>query len=106
MAKKKKTKEQKIIADLRRQLLKDNLSSQKVQETKQDTPQANSAKEITFKKDFVSDVAPKKNNIVNYSYLMHDLRKTAVLTSSIVALQIVLFFLLTHKILILPGLSY
>ncbi len=101
MAKKKKTKQQKIVADLRRQLLKKNLSN------KNETPVVKSVRDD--KKPLIEEpqikVVKKETNF-NYSYLTHDLKKTAVLTSSIVALQIILYFALTNKILILPGLSY
>ena len=105
MAKKKKTRQQKIIADLRRQLLKKNLSSQKSQIAKFDRPQVDTPQEILTKKEPATE--PKsKDSAMNYNYLIHDLKKTALLTTSIVALQIILFLVLTNKILILPGLSY
>ena len=105
MAKKKKTKQQKIIADVRRQLFKKNLSNHKIEEknptVEKITPQIN-----TQKKDLTTAPSQEKNDINNYAYLMHDLRKTATLTGSIITLQILLYLSLTHKILVLPGLSY
>jgi hypothetical protein len=106
MAKKKKTRQQKIIADLRRQLLKEDLSSQKSQKVKFNTPQVNIPQEIPQKKEFPIETAVKKENGASYNYLIHDLRKTAMLTASVIALQIILFLVLTNKILVLPGLSY
>lgn len=101
MAKKKKTRQQKIVADLKRELVKKTLSSQNDQVVKLDTP-----KEILPKKEFLAKPVEKKDNATNYNYLIRDLRKTALLTTSIIALQIILFFILTNKILVLPGLSY
>jgi hypothetical protein len=101
MAKKKKTRQQKIIADLRRHSLES--LSQKVPIIKADAPQV-AVKETTLKTEIVK--TENKDNNVSYSYLIHDLKKTAFLTTSIIALQIVLYFTLTHKILVLPGLSY
>jgi len=102
MAKKKKTKQQKIVADLRRQLLKKNLSTQV------ETPVVKTV--VSEKKPLIKEpqikAADKKESDFNYSYLTHDLKKTAILTSSVIALQIILYFALTNKILILPGLSY
>lgn len=103
MAKKKKTRQQKIIADLRKQLLKDDLSSQKIQTQSLDD---------SFEKKLVSSDAitlnpTKQNNqTINFSYLIHDLKKTAMLTLSVIILQIALYILLTNRLLILPGLTY
>jgi hypothetical protein len=105
MAKKKKTRQQKIIADLKRQVLQENLSSHNNQVEKLDAIKISPSK-ITPKKDIEIDAPQKKENVVNYAYLTHDLKKTAMLSSSIIALQIMLFLALTHKILVLPGLSY
>ena len=101
MAKKKKTKQQKVVADLRRQLLKRNLSNQSEPPV---------VKTVEIKKPLEKEpqikVTEKKEEDLNYNYLAHDLKKTAILTSSVIALQIILYFALTNKILILPGLSY
>ncbi len=102
MAKKKKTRQQKIIADLRKQLLKDNLSSQRLQEQSFDN-----SFEKKLDKDTITLNATKQNNqLVNFNYLIHDLKKTAILTSSVIVLQIILYILLTNRLLILPGLTY
>ncbi len=106
MAKKKKTRQQKIVADLKRQLLKKTLSSHT--ETSVEKPKASEKKEFKEKEEEeqVIKTTNKKEDGLNYDYLIHDLKKTAILTSSVIALQIILFLVLTNKILILPGLSY
>ncbi len=101
MAKKKKTRQQKIIADLRRKISNENLSSQNTVLAKVNTPQV----KIT-KKEIPIVLKTEKKDEQNYAYLKRDLRKTAILTGSVVAAQIILFLVLTNKLIILPGLSY
>lgn len=103
MAKKKKTRQQKIIADLRKQLLKDDLSSQKIQTQNLD----DSFEKKLVNNDTITLNPTKQNNqTINFSYLIHDLKKTAMLTLSVIILQIALYILLTNRLLILPGLTY
>ena len=108
MAKHKKTKQQKIIADLRRQLQYEN---QTTSSKKPSTEQAisNQAKTISLPKEF-SYKNPSENlqnkTKTAYPYLKHDLFKTGVLTSSIVFAQLFLFFLLKNHIIILPMVKY
>lgn len=91
MGKHKKTRQEKIIADLRRKLsLKDQPSVLK-------TPR------FTFQ----LSPSPKPNDqtssfIYTHEYLNHDLLKTAFLTSSIVIAEIILFFLSKQQIIKLP----
>lgn len=109
MAKHKKTKQQKIIADLRRKLQYEN---QTTLSKKPSTEQAifthakttNLPKEFSFKKPSEN----LQNRIVNnnYPYLKHDLFKTGILTGSIVFAQLFLFFLLKNHIIILPMVKY
>lgn len=104
MAKKKKTKKQKIITDKRRELSKNSLSSQNSQIDKFDSPVSSSIQASVKKTS--PEASRVKKTASEYAYLMKDLRKTAILTSSIIALQIILFLALTNKLLTLPGLSY
>lgn len=109
MAKHKKTKQQKIIADLRRQL---QYESQTTSSKKLPTEQSisiqpktiNLPKEFSFKKPSEN----LQNKIVNnnYPYLKHDLFKTAVLTGSIIFAQLFLFFVLKNHIIVLPMVKY
>lgn len=94
MAKKKKTRQQKIIADLRRQV-----TLSKPQESKPETKPKN------FSNPALITYAPKIR-AVTYPYLKKDLQKTAILTSSVIALQMILYFLLKSHILVLPRLGY
>lgn len=98
MAKKRKTREQKKLADLRHSFTHSLVEK----------PATFEAKIQLQPKDIVSSVQKSQpTKIVNaYPYLMKDLSKTATLTLSIIAVQIILFFLLTHHILKIPGLSY
>ena len=109
MAKKKKTRQQKIIADLRRQIYasqpESNLLVEKIEKKveKQDQSSGFSIKEsyLTENKKTFST-----SGLVNTSYLINDLRKTALLTLSIIAVQLVLLFILRSHIFVLNGLIY
>lgn len=106
MAKKKKTRKHKIAVDLKRQQLKKNLSRQEAK-----TPLESIAlkKEPSLTASIKKGVEKKeeiKKTASEYGYLINDLKKTAILTTSVVTLQIILFLALTNKILIIPGLSY
>lgn len=99
MGKKKKTREQKIIADLRNQLAEVSPSySLKTEEY----PKQNTKKYIS--PPFIQ-VTPKAIH-VSYQYLYHDLTKTGILTLGIVAAQIILFFLLKNHIIKISMLNF
>jgi hypothetical protein len=94
-----KTRQQKIIADLRRQLPRTEAEPIK-QEFKPET-----ASTISLEKVEKPKIMATKSTYTN-PYLGKDLRKTAILTGCIGLGQIVLFFLLKQHLLVLPGLSY
>lgn len=102
---KRKTRQQKIIADLRRQVNASQTKSapleKKVEKREQPLPHSFNlpALNLTEKKQFVS-------TFTNTTYLIKDLRKTAILTTSIVAAQLILLLILKNHILILNGLIY
>ncbi|MDO8582979.1 MAG: hypothetical protein Q7R51_00425 [bacterium] len=82
-AKHKKTRKQKIIADLNRNVyaLKNiNISSHNLITTNE------------------------RNN--SYSYVLHDISKTGFLTIAIISLELILFFVLKKHILSIPNLNY
>lgn len=83
MAKKKKTKEEKILADKRRIIQNESLYSLPLESLT-----------IQEKQPF----APVRQTVViatsSYKYLAHDLRKTAVFTSIIVTIELILKFLI------------
>lgn len=88
-----KTRRQKITADLHRQLY--SLRSQKVPSFEQ-----KSAAKIE-KKDETPLVEPQK-----YNYLTADISKTGVVTGAILIAQLIFFFLLKNHLLTIPGISY
>jgi hypothetical protein len=82
----KKTRKEKIIADNRHQvyvLEKNNLSFNNPSPT----------------------IAIHENSLIN-PFILKDVLKTGILTCSIIAAQIILFFLLKRHILSIPNLSY
>lgn len=89
-----KTRRQKITADLHRQLY--SLRSQKVPSFEQ-KPTA----KIEKKDEAVVLVEPQK-----YNYLTADISKTGVVTGAILIAQLIFFFLLKNHLLTIPGISY
>lgn len=97
MAKKKKTRQQKIIADLRRQI---NASQTK------SAPLVPLPISLDLPKIKPPEKQSSAGTFINKSYLVKDLQKTAILTASIVAVQLVLLLILKNHILVLNGLIY
>lgn len=85
---KKKTRQQKIIADLHRRLLMTKTES--IKTTPSPQSETTNIKHLTY----------------TNPYLVKDLKKTAMLTAGIVLGQLFLFFLLKQHLLVLPGISY
>ena len=97
MAKKRKTKEQKKLADLRH-----DFSHTFVIKAPSET-----RKQLQSNKVITSIVTEQNQTHTNsYPYLAKDLSKTAVLTAVILTLQIILFAALKNHILTIPGLTY
>ncbi|MDO8621569.1 MAG: hypothetical protein Q7R31_04820 [Candidatus Levybacteria bacterium] len=90
MAKHRKTLKQKLAAELRHETY--SLKSQNI--ILSNTPVNKTATALPV------------NSSNLYLFLISDLRKTAILTLSIVAFQIILFFLLKHRVIMFPGISY
>mgnify|MGYP001569069541 CR=1 FL=1 len=87
-----KTRRQKITADLHRQLYK--LQSQKDSPFKKVIPK--------IKETFPTLLAePQK-----YTYLTADISKTGVVTGLILIAQLIFFFLLKNHLLKIPGINY
>lgn len=109
MPKYKKTKQQKIIKDLRRKLLY-NTPSSKTPEEKAETvslPQVNEKTIALQNYNLSTSNIPKvTDSKSNNPYLIHDLKKTGILTGTIILAQIVLLFLLKYHILVLPIAKY
>jgi hypothetical protein len=96
MAKKRKTREQKILADLRHNF------------NHTFTSQAPLAGKIQAQiPSLIMETRTPKTAVLNaYPYLAKDLTKTAILTVGIFVFQIILFALLRNHALIIPGISY
>lgn len=90
MAKKKKTRDQKKIADLRH-----NFKHQIVPNTFE--VKLPSTKIETKKSDYGYN---------SYPYLVKDLTKTFTLTLTIIGIQILLFLFLKNHVITIPGLLY
>jgi hypothetical protein len=98
---KRKTRQQKIIADLRRQL-----STTKIEPIKTHSISEKKVKIESIPQEKKAEVVSVKHLAYTSPYLTKDLRKTAILTAGIVLGQLFLFFLFRQHILILPGISY
>jgi hypothetical protein len=96
MAKKRKTREQKISANLRHNFSHTFTSgtplSVKIQP--QITP------------SMLKMTSQKTVALNSYPYLIKDLSKTAILTLAIFISQIILFTLLRNHVILIPGISY
>lgn len=97
MAKRRKTREQKKLADLRHTfthtLAKSTYSKAKIK--------------IEIKEN--QEILERNKTVITlneYPFLIKDLSKTGALTALILGFQIILFFLLKNHILIIPKLSY
>ena len=102
---KRKTRQQKIIADLRRQINASQTKSAPLEKKveKREEPLYPSLSLPTLN---LSEKKQPISTFTNTSYLIKDLRKTAILTTSIVAVQLILLLILKNHILILNGLIY
>lgn len=101
-----KTKQQKIIAKLRRELTlksKDLSSSYSTEKSIKNIESNQNQTQEKFKYNF--SYANKYSQEINtYPYLKHDLLKTAILTGFIVGLEILLFISMKNHIF--PGIQY
>lgn len=97
MAKRRKTREQKKLADLRH-----NFNHSFVNKV-------HSEAKITLETIKSSKASTKSQTAISlneYPFLIKDLSKTGILTLLILGFQIVLFFLLKNHTLKIPGLIY
>lgn len=92
MAKKRKTKEQKKLADSRHDFMRVTVNPLA------STYQFQSPKNLESK--------AKTVNVDSYLYLKKDLLKTTMLTLSILAFQFLLFAILKNHTIVIPGLKY
>jgi hypothetical protein len=96
MAKKRKTREQKILAETRHNF--SHAFTGQVPFTAKIQTQINSS--------ILTQTAPKTTVLNAYPYLIKDLTKTALLTLGIFIFQIILFTLLRNHVIFIPGISY
>lgn len=99
MAKRKKTRQQKIASDFRRkqnELLEESLSRV--------SPPASFMYQAKIQQQAV--IKAKPPTTLSYSYLRADLLKTSFLTLALILTQLLLFFLLKNHIINLPMLRY
>ena len=105
---KKKTRKQKALADLHRKL--QSLKAQNFvvsREEKNTKPQESSRINITNLPINIPVNTPSSRSSVNtYPFLLKDISKTGILTTAILTLQLILFFLLKNHIFKLPGIIY
>lgn len=87
MSKHKKTREQKIISELRRKLKTRNITPDIKAEGKE-TEEKTTAYKLNFENKTI--IKNQSNRIENNPFLKHDLLKTAYLTGSIVFAEIIL----------------
>lgn len=96
MGKRRKTYKEKLISDLRRKVYSlEGLNTASFEPEKKNQ-QAN-------RPSSTSSAVLLQNP---YPYLLKDISKTAILTGSIIAVQILLFFVLKKHIVVLPWVSY
>lgn len=99
MANHRKTLEQKKIADLRHKFY--SLDQTRLSSNSKSFP---SVRTNLFSQS--KNVATTASLTNKYPYLLHDILKTGVLTGLILIVQIILFFLLKNKIIVLPAVGY
>jgi hypothetical protein len=97
MAKKRKTREQKKLADQRHNFTH-SLANHSHSEAKISLQNKENVKPLIKPHAVVS--------INEYPYLIKDLSKTGLLTAAIITSQLILFFLLKNHIFTIPGLIY
>lgn len=97
MAKKRKTREEKKLADLRHSFTKT------IAEKPVFTIQTNALPTPSLKSETKNTKSDSKEN---YPFLAKDLSKTAIVTTGILAFQVILYFILTHHMIRIPGLIY
>ena len=96
MPKKRKTKQEKVIADLRRKLVSQEPAT--AESTPSFAPTYTFAQTKSIAQTSSYSVNSKTSNLkpTAYSYILSDLRKTVLLTTIAIAAQILLYFVLAR----------
>lgn len=113
MSKHKKTRQEKIITELRRKIAYQNPTQKtKSLEKPKETKSVSENKIITphFQYRTIDQESAQKSQTITssnkYPYLKHDLLKTGLLTTSFLIAELLLFFVLKNHFIQLPMLSY
>ncbi|MBI2032928.1 MAG: hypothetical protein HYT10_00445 [Candidatus Levybacteria bacterium] len=103
MTKRRKTRKEKIIADLQRKLQKSPQIS-----TPDSTFTLQSQNDVL--KKYLSSPLPLKRQIktdtLSYAFIRHDLLKTVTLTTGILTFELLLYFILKNHMVTLPMVGY
>ncbi|EKD65047.1 MAG: hypothetical protein ACD_50C00207G0009 [uncultured bacterium] len=95
MGRKRKTYKEKIVSDLRRKVysLESVNTHSFVPENKNSSSIATLQNQVRFDQN-------------QSTFVLFDIKKTSILTASIIAIQIILFLILKNNIVSIPGISY
>jgi hypothetical protein len=98
---KRKTRQQKVIADLRRQVYATKLENFSIEKPLEKKSESVNLPKISFAAKNTTSIG-----LVNINFLVKDLQKTLILTLSIIAVQLILLAVLKNHIFVLNGLIY
>lgn len=99
MSKKRKTRQQKMIADLRRQV-----SSPSSLQT--EVPSNHPTESLQSYEHLVPKTSQTIITTSPYSFNIRDIYRTAILVAFLIGAELVLFFLLKGKVITIPMLTY
>jgi len=106
MSKRKRTRYQKQLSDLRRQLLQVN-SREESLPTRENRVVDHEVRERNSFSLSYQIPQPQVNTLVYTNpFLKKDLGRTFILTISILALELILFTLISHHIIVVPGVHF
>lgn len=102
---KRKTRQQKIIADLRRKVqLNQSIHASETSSIGREIPEE--IKTFTFTAPQNTTYNQKSSAFTTSALLLPDLQKTGIVTSAIIIGEVILFFLLKQHILVIPMVNY
>lgn len=96
MAKKRRTRKDKILSDLHRKSSYHFSPTSFVIEKNDRLPE----------KKIETHMRTSAGNMINYPFLLEDITRTIIVTGAIIAFQIFLFFILKFHVIKLPGIIY
>lgn len=105
MGKRRKTYKEKLISDLRRKVYSlEGLKTASFEPENELEKKNQQANKPLYPAIVLQNPAGRGQS--QYPYLLKDIAKTGILTTSIIAVQILLFFILKNHIVMLPWVSY